>query len=67
MTEKAAKRILLGLTVLAAAALAVGVRVFQVGDEALVYGTMSIVIVSSLAVGQITVHYGPSRQHRDDD
>lgn len=65
MTEQAAFRILLALTLLAAAALVVGVRVLGAGDEALVFGTMVIVIVSSLASGEVTVRYGPSGR-RDD-
>jgi hypothetical protein len=66
MTERTAIRILWAFTLLAAAVLVVAVRVFDAGDEALVLGTMSIVIVSSLAAGQVTVHFPPPRR-RDDE
>jgi hypothetical protein len=41
-------------TALAATVLVVAVRVFDAVDEVLVFGTMSIVIVSSLTAGLVT-------------
>jgi len=55
-------RILYASGLVAATVLVVVVRLFEAGDEALVFGTALIVIVGSLAAGQVTSHFAPIRR-----
>lgn len=54
MTERTATRLLVVGTVLASTVLVVAVRLFDAADEVLVFGTMFIIIVSSLTAGLTT-------------
>ncbi len=54
MSERTAMRLLWAGTALAAVVLVSAVNVFDAADEVLVWGTMSIVIVSSLSAGLVT-------------
>jgi hypothetical protein len=66
MTERGAMRSLYAATLLAATVLVVVVKLLEAGDEVLMFGTALIVIVGSLAVGQLTSHYARSNRRRDD-
>lgn len=54
MTERTATRLLVVGTVLASTVLVVAVRLFDAADEVLVFGTMFIIVVSSLTAGLTT-------------
>lgn len=54
MSERTAMRLLWAGTALAVVVLVSAVNVFDAADEVLVWGTMSIVIVSSLTAGLVT-------------
>lgn len=54
MSERTAMRLLWAGTALAVVVLVAAVNVFDAADEVLVWGTMSIVIVSSLTAGLVT-------------
>ena len=66
MTERTAMRVLWAASLLAAVLLVAGVKAFGASDEVLAFGTMILIVIGGWTVGQVTVHYGPSRR-RDDD